>query len=59
MVDLDNADAVAWARRPLPPTRTVATTRGEHWIYRGAMPSVNNVRPGVDIKSRTAHRPWT
>lgn len=39
VVDLDHADAVAWARRTLPTTRTVATTRGEHWIYRGAMPS--------------------
>jgi hypothetical protein len=42
----------------LPATRTVPTTRGEHWIYRGAMPSSNAVRPGVDIKSRTQYARW-
>ncbi|MER6335458.1 bifunctional DNA primase/polymerase [Streptomyces tendae] len=51
VVDLDDADAIAWARTALPATRTVPTTRGEHWIYRGAMTSRNAVRPGVDIKS--------
>jgi hypothetical protein len=51
VVDLDNADAIAWAREDLPGTRTVPTTRGEHWIYRGTMGSSNGVRPGVDIKS--------
>jgi hypothetical protein len=51
VVDLDNADAIAWARATLPATRTVTTTRGEHWIYRGTMASSNAVRPGVDIKS--------
>ncbi|MFF8979500.1 bifunctional DNA primase/polymerase [Streptomyces cellulosae] len=55
VVDLDNADAVTWARETLPATRTVATTRGEHWIYRGAMTSRNAVRPGVDIKSAMAY----
>ncbi|MFF8523225.1 bifunctional DNA primase/polymerase [Streptomyces werraensis] len=55
VVDLDDADAVAWARGALPTTRTVPTTRGEHWIYRGAMRSVNGVRPGVDIKSTMAY----
>ncbi|MEU1261482.1 bifunctional DNA primase/polymerase [Streptomyces cellulosae] len=55
VVDLDDADAIAWARTALPATRTVATTRGEHWIYRGAMRSVNAVRPGVDIKSTMAY----
>ncbi len=55
VVDLDNADAIAWARTTLPATRTVPTTRGEHWIYRGAMRSVNAVRPGVDIKSTMAY----
>ncbi|MGC5233809.1 bifunctional DNA primase/polymerase [Streptomyces albogriseolus] len=55
VVDLDNADAIAWARTALPGTRIVPTTRGEHWIYRGAMPSVNAVRPGVDIKSTMAY----
>ncbi|MFF9168874.1 MULTISPECIES: bifunctional DNA primase/polymerase [unclassified Streptomyces] len=55
VVDLDDADAIAWARTTLPATRTVATTRGEHWIYRGAMPSRNGVRPGVDIKSTMAY----
>ncbi|MEU0914927.1 bifunctional DNA primase/polymerase [Streptomyces althioticus] len=55
VVDLDNADAVIWARETLPATRTVATTRGEHWIYRGAMASRNAVRPGVDIKSAMAY----
>jgi hypothetical protein len=55
VVDLDNADAIAWARTTLPATRTVPTTRGQHWIYRGAMRSVNAVRPGVDIKSTVAY----
>lgn len=55
VVDLDDAGAIAWARTALPATRTVATTRGEHWIYRGAMTSRNGVRPGVDIKSSMAY----
>ncbi|MCP9987268.1 bifunctional DNA primase/polymerase [Streptomyces sudanensis] len=55
VVDLDDADALAWARKNLPATRTVPTTRGEHWIYRGVMPSRNAVRPGVDIKSTMAY----
>ncbi|MFF4964661.1 bifunctional DNA primase/polymerase [Streptomyces sp. NPDC001037] len=58
VVDLDDADAIAWARSALPPTRTVPTTRGEHWIYRGTMPSANAVRPGVDIKSLMAYARW-
>ncbi|MER5707109.1 bifunctional DNA primase/polymerase [Streptomyces sp. NPDC002122] len=58
VVDLDDADAVAWARTVLPPTRTVATTRGEHWIYQGTMRSANGVRPGVDIKSLMAYARW-
>ncbi|MEV7945460.1 bifunctional DNA primase/polymerase [Streptomyces rubiginosohelvolus] len=58
VVDLDHADAVAWARRTLPATRTVATTRGEHWIYQGAMGSVNAVRDGVDIKSTMVYARW-
>ncbi|MFF3402144.1 bifunctional DNA primase/polymerase [Streptomyces sp. NPDC002659] len=58
VVDLDNADAIAWAGRTLPSTQTVATTRGEHWIYRGAMRSVNAVRDGVDIKSTMAYARW-
>ncbi|WP_432058819.1 bifunctional DNA primase/polymerase [Streptomyces sp. bgisy022] len=55
VVDLDDAAAIAWARTALPVTRTVPTTRGEHWIYRGAMTSRNAVRPGVDIKSAMAY----
>ncbi|MDK1343401.1 bifunctional DNA primase/polymerase [Streptomyces sp. 378] len=55
VVDLDDASAIAWARATLPATRTVSTTRGEHWIYRGAMTSHNAVRPGVDIKSTMAY----
>ncbi|WMC87955.1 bifunctional DNA primase/polymerase [Streptomyces rochei] len=55
VVDLDDADAIAWARAALPATRTVPTTRGEHWIYRGTMRSVNAVRPGVDIKSAMSY----
>ncbi|MER7576089.1 bifunctional DNA primase/polymerase [Streptomyces sp. NPDC126514] len=55
VVDLDNVDAIAWARTALPATRMVPTTRGEHWIYRGAMTSHNAVRPGVDIKSTMAY----
>ncbi len=55
VVDLDNADAITWARTALPATRTVPTTRGEHWIYQGVMTSRNGVRPGVDIKSSMAY----
>lgn len=58
VVDLDNTDAVTWARSTLPTTRTVPTTRGEHWIYRGAMQSANAVRPGVDIKSLMSYARW-
>ncbi|MFE1547384.1 bifunctional DNA primase/polymerase [Streptomyces sp. NPDC058718] len=58
VVDLDNGTAVEWARATLPATRTVATTRGEHWIYRGAMRSVNGVREGVDIKSTMSYARW-
>ncbi|WP_412078255.1 bifunctional DNA primase/polymerase [Streptomyces xanthophaeus] len=58
VVDLDNAAAVAWARQSLPATKTVATTRGEHWIYQGAMQSANGVRPGVDIKSLMVYARW-
>ncbi|MFE1188978.1 bifunctional DNA primase/polymerase [[Kitasatospora] papulosa] len=58
VVDLDHADAITWARQTLPATRTVSTTRGEHWIYRGAMQSANAVRPGVDIKSTMAYARW-
>ncbi|MER6047552.1 bifunctional DNA primase/polymerase [Streptomyces sp. NPDC001793] len=58
VVDLDNAAAVTWARENLPTTRTVQTTRGEHWIYRGTMQSANKVRPGMDIKSRMTYARW-
>ncbi|MET9612949.1 bifunctional DNA primase/polymerase [Kitasatospora indigofera] len=58
VVDLDNAQAIAWARENLPATRAVATTRGEHWLYRGVMPSANAVRPGVDIKSAMSYARW-
>ncbi|WP_406360858.1 DNA primase [Streptomyces sp. NBC_00715] len=58
VVDLDNAAAIAWAQATLPATRVVATTRGEHWLYRGAMPSRNAVRPGVDVKSRMQYARW-
>ncbi|MFD8392700.1 bifunctional DNA primase/polymerase [Streptomyces sp. NPDC059680] len=58
VVDLDNAEAIAWAREALPATRTVPTTRGEHWIYQGAMQSANAVRPGVDIKSLMQYARW-
>ncbi|AYG83261.1 hypothetical protein DWB77_05457 [Streptomyces hundungensis] len=58
VVDLDTPAAVAWARDILPPTRTVPTTRGEHWLYQGAMRSVNGVRAGVDIKSTMAYARW-
>jgi hypothetical protein len=58
VVDLDNAAAVAWARETLPATRTVPTTRGEHWLYQGAMPSSNAVRPGVDVKSLMQYARW-
>jgi hypothetical protein len=55
VVDLDDAQAIDWARATLPATRTVPTTRGEHWIYRGVMASSNGVRPGGDIKSAMAY----
>ncbi|MBA0051939.1 DNA primase [Streptomyces sp. AJS327] len=58
VVDLDTPDAVDWARATLPTTRTVSTTRGQHWIYRGAMPSANAVRTGVDIKSTMSYARW-
>ncbi|MEU0341352.1 bifunctional DNA primase/polymerase [Streptomyces bobili] len=58
VVDLDNAAAVAWARATLPATRRVRTTRGEHWLYLGAMASSNAVRPGVDIKSLMQYARW-
>ncbi|MEU8833505.1 bifunctional DNA primase/polymerase [Streptomyces sp900116325] len=58
VVDLDNAKAIAWARASLPATRSVRTTRGEHWLYGGAMQSANAVRPGVDIKSTMAYARW-
>jgi len=58
VVDLDTPAAVAWARQTLPPTRTVPTTRGQHWIYQGAMRSANNVRSGVDIKSHMSYARW-
>ncbi|MBT2402830.1 MULTISPECIES: bifunctional DNA primase/polymerase [unclassified Streptomyces] len=58
VVDLDNPDAVAWAHQNLPATKAVATTRGEHWLYRGAMQSTNGVRPGVDIKSSMSYARW-
>ncbi|MET4642020.1 hypothetical protein ABID95_001747 [Streptomyces atratus] len=58
VVDLDNPAAIAWARASLPATRTVRTTRGEHWLYQGAMQSTNAVWPGVDIKSAMAYARW-
>ncbi|NLU68473.1 bifunctional DNA primase/polymerase [Streptomyces sp. HNM0574] len=58
VVDLDHAEAVAWARAALPATRTVRSPRGEHWIYRGAMSSANAVRDGVDVKSRMSYVRW-
>ncbi|MEV4425007.1 bifunctional DNA primase/polymerase [Streptomyces sp. NPDC049602] len=58
VVDLDNPAAVDWARTSLPSTTTVATTRGQHWIYRGVMRSVNGVRPGVDLKSQMSYARW-
>ncbi|WP_405493518.1 bifunctional DNA primase/polymerase [Streptomyces sp. NBC_00096] len=58
VVDLDDAEAVAWARQTLPATTVVPTTRGEHWIYRGAMQSKNGVRPGVDVKSTMSYVRW-
>ncbi|MFF4017807.1 bifunctional DNA primase/polymerase [Streptomyces sp. NPDC001843] len=58
VVDLDTPAAVQWARETLPATRTVPTTRGEHWIYQGTMASSNAVRPGVDIKSLMAYARW-
>ncbi|QIY63462.1 bifunctional DNA primase/polymerase [Streptomyces sp. RPA4-2] len=58
VVDLDDPTAIAWARETLPVTRTVTTTRGEHWIYRGTMQSANAVRPGVDVKSLMAYARW-
>ncbi|MEU5973668.1 bifunctional DNA primase/polymerase [Streptomyces sp. NPDC047315] len=58
VVDLDNVAAIEWARAALPATRTVATTRGEHWIYQGTMRSANAVRAGVDVKSLMQYARW-
>lgn len=58
VVDLDDADAVTWAHETLPATCAVPTTRGEHWLYLGRMPSANAVRPGVDIKSTMSYARW-
>ncbi|MFJ7158457.1 bifunctional DNA primase/polymerase [Streptomyces sp. NPDC101118] len=58
VVDLDSPEAVVWAHQALPATRTVSSTRGEHWIYLGAMASANSVRPGVDLKSSMAYARW-
>jgi hypothetical protein len=58
IVDLDTPDAIDWARATLPRTRTVPTTRGEHWFYLGTMPSSNAVRPGVDVKSLMQYARW-
>ncbi|MGI5356188.1 DNA primase [Streptomyces sp. CA-252508] len=58
VVDLDNPAAIGWARATLPATTAVATTRGEHWIYRGTMRSANGVRDSVDIKSRMQYARW-
>jgi hypothetical protein len=58
VLDLDTPDALTWARQHLPPTRTVTTTRGEHWLYQGTMRSANAVRPGVDLKSHMAYARW-
>ncbi|WP_405403100.1 bifunctional DNA primase/polymerase [Streptomyces sp. NBC_01104] len=58
VVDLDHTEAMVWARECLPATRTVPTTRGEHWLYLGAMRSANAVRDGVDIKSEMQYARW-
>ncbi|WUW24045.1 DNA primase [Streptomyces sp. NBC_01463] len=58
VVDLDDPQAVAWAHQTLPATRTVPTTRGEHWVYLGSIRSANSVRPGVDIKSLMSYARW-
>ncbi|MER5938909.1 bifunctional DNA primase/polymerase [Streptomyces sp. NPDC001928] len=58
VVDLDNAEAIAWACASLPATRIVRTTRGEHWLYQGVMQSANAVRPGVDLKSSMQYARW-
>uniref|UniRef100_A0AAU1HZ20 DNA primase n=1 Tax=Streptomyces sp. NBC_00180 TaxID=2903632 RepID=A0AAU1HZ20_9ACTN len=58
VVDLDSPSAIEWARTHLPATRVVPTTRGQHWIYQGAMPSANAVLPGVDIKSTRQYARW-
>lgn len=58
VVDLDSAEAIAWARASLPATRIVRTTRGEHWLYQGAMHSANAALPGVDVKSLMQYARW-
>jgi hypothetical protein len=58
VLDLDSPAAVTWARAALPATRTVPSTRGEHWIYEGVMGSRNAVRPDVDIKSLGGYARW-
>ncbi|MFI1948582.1 bifunctional DNA primase/polymerase [Streptomyces virginiae] len=58
VVDLDSPEAVQWAQTALPATRTVPTTRGEHWIYEGATQSRNGVMPKVDVKSLMSYAVW-
>jgi hypothetical protein len=58
VLDLDDQAAIYWARRNLPTTRVVHTTRGQHWLYRGVMGSHNRVRPGIDIKSAMSYAVW-
>ena len=58
VVDLDDADAIGWARTARRRHGPRGGQRGEHWIYRGAMASRNTVRPGVDVKSTMAYARW-
>ncbi|MFZ3470625.1 bifunctional DNA primase/polymerase [Streptomyces sp. 4.24] len=60
VVDLDDAAAVQWARRTLPATRVVSTTRGEHWIYRGTIRTTNlrSLGLNVDVKSLMQYVQW-
>lgn len=59
-LDLDSAEALAWAERNLPPTpwRVQTPSGGAHWYYRaappGALSNSNLRRLGIEADVRTA-----
>lgn len=53
VIDCDSREALADFRRRYnpPPTLTVKTARGFHFIFRGEMPARNGARAKLDVKS--------